>query len=366
MLIYIVTFLISLFFTFIAQKMFEIGKKNIGYFASFFAILFPTFIAGIRDKIVGTDTTAYIRYFNLACETNDFIEYSSASRLEIGFDFVTFLISRISDDYHVFLFFIELLIIMPIYIRVYEKRKENSMILTMAVIYLLMFNLSLNISRQCIAIAIIIFGWKYIEKRSLIKYFITILIAMSFHLTAIVALPIYFIFWLLQMKFKIFSKILIFIGVVIAVVSFVGISQLLIDYGILPANYENYLDIDTYSTIDLKQILLRGPFILILVVAYRKLKRENTFIESYSILLVIELIFALSGRRNQLLGRISYFYQLPIYTYILPYLRKAFKNDRLNTMFYNFICIGILFLYWYYTVVHIGYYNTIPYVTDII
>ena len=366
MLIYIITFIISGGFTFLAQKMFEKEKKNLGIFASFFAIILPAIVAGLRDSIIGTDTRAYIRYFNYACDSNSFLQYNNLSRLEIGYDLIIYIVSRIANNYHVFLFVTELLVIIPIYMRAYERRKENSMTLTMIVAYLLMFNMSLNINRQCIAIAIITYGLKYVENKNFIKFVITVLIAMTFHLTAIVTLPIYFIFWIVKTKHKGFAKVLIICLVLFCVLGIISIAQFLIDYGLLPNAYSDYLTVNSTAYIDEKQLLLRAIFIIIMIYGYRKLKKEDQFIESYTILIIVELILSQLGGIYTWLNRISFFYQMPIYIYILPCLRKAFKDDRLNKSFYNLLCITVLFVYWYYTTVYLGYYDTVPYISQII
>ena len=47
--------------------------------------------------------------------------------------------------------------------------------------------------RQTIAISLFVFSWKFIEEKKLWRFLITIAIAMSFHLTAFVVIPTYFI-----------------------------------------------------------------------------------------------------------------------------------------------------------------------------
>ena len=136
MLIYIITFIFSCCLTFIAQQMFIKNKKIPGILASFFAIILPAIIAGLRDITIGTDTSSYFRYFNYACDSNTFMEYNNLSRLEIGYNLIIYIVSRFTNNFNVFLFIAQLFVMVPIYIRAYEKRQENSMTLTMAVAYL--------------------------------------------------------------------------------------------------------------------------------------------------------------------------------------------------------------------------------------
>src|SRR5690606_16453571 len=48
-----------------------------------------------------------------------------------------------------------------------------------------------NITRQYIAIAICLYGFSYIIKRNPIKYFLVVLVAISFHTSSIIMMPLY-------------------------------------------------------------------------------------------------------------------------------------------------------------------------------
>lgn len=51
---------------------------------------------------------------------------------------------------------------------------------------------SMNIIRQFVAAAILFYGMRYIEKGDFWKYFVTVIIAFGFHMSAIIMLPLYF------------------------------------------------------------------------------------------------------------------------------------------------------------------------------
>ena len=57
-MIYLITFSFSTFFTFIAEH----TRRNKGLFLlySLIAILFPSLLAGFRDRGIGTDTIGYV------------------------------------------------------------------------------------------------------------------------------------------------------------------------------------------------------------------------------------------------------------------------------------------------------------------
>lgn len=55
------------------------------------------------------------------------------------------------------------------------------------------YNFSLNIMRQCIAIAIFLYALRYIMEKKPIHYFIAITVALMFHTTALLFYPVYFV-----------------------------------------------------------------------------------------------------------------------------------------------------------------------------
>ena len=75
-----------------------------------------------------------------------------------------------------------------------EKRSDNfyfSFFLSI-IIFLLGYSLE-PVLRQLIALALIVKGFKYIEKRKFLKYLLTIILAVQFHMSAFIAFPLYFL-----------------------------------------------------------------------------------------------------------------------------------------------------------------------------
>lgn len=74
-----------------------------------------------------------------------------------------------------------------------------------------MYFTSHNITRQCVAVAITLFSWKYIFTRNLRKFLLVEFVACLFHISAIFFLPMYFI---AALKFKnkdVFLYLIIFV-----------------------------------------------------------------------------------------------------------------------------------------------------------
>lgn len=89
-----------------------------------------------------------------------------------------------------FLFSFFTLTFVLIGIKDFSSNKYESLIIFITVFYLE----SLNIIRQWLAVALMFYAFKYVLKKSLLKYLLCIVIAFFMHSSAIICIPIYFIF----------------------------------------------------------------------------------------------------------------------------------------------------------------------------
>ena len=75
-----------------------------------------------------------------------------------------------------------------------EQRSDNFYFSFFLSIVIFLFGYSLEpVFRQLIALTLIVIGFKYIERRNFFKYLFVIILATQFHISAFIALPIYFL-----------------------------------------------------------------------------------------------------------------------------------------------------------------------------
>lgn len=93
----------------------------------------------------------------------------------------------------------------------YKSIKQNSydkwLSTLIFVCFPIFFFMSLSVVRQYVAISIVFFGYKYIKERNFLLYFCLILLTTFIHKSAIIALPIYFLFG----DFLVNKKMILFI-----------------------------------------------------------------------------------------------------------------------------------------------------------
>lgn len=154
-------------------------------------------LAGLRGYKVGADTETYLRAID-HYSTIEFPEIITAGLVypfdfEIGYFALTKLCAFLRLGKTGFLFVVSLITYIPVFITIY-KRSKMPYISILCYFAFGMFSYSLGVFRQMIAISIIFCGWRFVEERKLIKYVLTVFLAMLFHTTAVIALALYVLY----------------------------------------------------------------------------------------------------------------------------------------------------------------------------
>ncbi len=207
MLIYICTIVYLLGLNIIFKTLDEIKKNRKLMYSKTYMILsgIPLVLIGALRWNVGTDYWQYARNYNnyVINVWNDFISYSDP-----GIKMIAWLGSLIFDDYSS-MFFLASFITITLYLT--TIRKYSNAVLFSILLYILVGSWlgSFNGVKQYLAAAIIFAGHRYIFNKMFIKYFLVIVTASFFHISAWIMLLLYWV-PLKKLKFKqIFIIILI-------------------------------------------------------------------------------------------------------------------------------------------------------------
>ncbi len=153
-------------------------------------------LAGLRGNI----TSDFIGYKNIFINYQGYhwdeiiqilnLRYNFTA-WEIGYVFINFLISRITDDY----MWVQIVIAIITYgcIFHYAKQSKDPVISILSFLSIGCFLEGFNTVRNVMAACICALAIQYIEKRNFIKYLLVIVIASMFHSTALLMIPFYFI-----------------------------------------------------------------------------------------------------------------------------------------------------------------------------
>lgn len=143
--------------------------------------------AGLRDSRIGTDTGTYVRHFR----ASDAIEIVG-EREDSGYYLLSWIARTLSDSYAVLLILIALIVVVCYMTTVMRlvRRYETAIYLFVA---LSVYTFFFNGARQGIAAAICFSALPFLLQRRMWPYLIVIAIAATFHRTALITLPLYWI-----------------------------------------------------------------------------------------------------------------------------------------------------------------------------
>ena len=182
-----------------------LGKRSKSKDIIFLILAFTVLglIMVLRDRSVGTDANSYCRVFEKIRDTTSITRYSESAYL---YALYNLLVSFIFKNPQWIIVFNGLIITVGIAIFIY-KNSENPVISTLYYVLFYWYFTSFNISRQYIAVILIINAYSFVKEKRLIPAAIITIIAIFIHNTAIVG-AIFLIFIYLKLNEKNMIRIL--------------------------------------------------------------------------------------------------------------------------------------------------------------
>lgn len=310
----------------------------------FFVILLSFwFLSSFRWEM-GTDWTPYKIYFDMMSGDFPIKDWY----MEPGFSLLNYIVNLIFGSYSMMLAIQALLVYSMMGVTLY--RYSVYPIFSIVVWWAMLLG-DVFLVRNTLAVALACFSLRYIINREFWKFLVIILIAMTFHRSAIIFLPAYFIFYV-----RVPRKILVCILAIGLIIS-LGFGELILKGvgGLLGGAFEvkvkGYLSLGTdemfgsaYSSV---VVLLKGAVnrSLILVVLLIWMNREryqddllNGFINFYSVGLIL---FFMTVPFSPAMGRIANYYNL-FQVFLFPYVLLLAKDRKNQLALYGLM--GIYFL----------------------
>lgn len=246
--IYGMFFVATLAFVMVAENELKHKKRFPFYVVSFFALLIPCVLAGLRADTVGTDVKVYADPIFRAAAQRSFSEiHDFYTYVEVGYRALALLVSRVTNELGVFLAISEFAIILPIYIVAYKRRSITPMWVTIALYLCLFYCASFNLMRQCISAALLLLALQYYEEKKYNKMLLCIVVGFTFHSSILIGIAVYAVSYFITKFKKLSTQWLAVVGMaIVAVAVFSSWSVVLswaIDNGILPEKYNTYLTI---------------------------------------------------------------------------------------------------------------------------
>lgn len=373
--IYIFVFMVSCFLLYIGDG---VRNRFISKSCVLVGILLPSLLAGLRADSIGTDVTIYgISFFERAINSSSVLEFINKQILlghsDIGFNILVYISPIFSKDYHFGLFLFELITIILIYlgIKKCEKRYNTPVWLGMLLYYLCLYNASLNIMRQNIAVAIAFYAFTYVWDKKYKEYIALMIMAFLVHSSAIVGIVPFLMYIFMQKvsesseRKQLFRGLIFLLAVFIVIAGSSRIVETLVNMGIFRANYLNYLQGGSYSTVtegrsvSIAVLFFQLIYLAIYFLHYRMLNKRNMNSLFFTMISAMVLLISCFGPLfAEYISRLSYYF-IPLQMVGLANTLMLYKKN--SQPIWIFLIIVLVFATWMRTYVILGYHATVPY-----
>lgn len=224
-------------------------RNNRGIIAAYMLL---TFMSVVRFD-VGWDYQGYSRVVTMVCDSgfsNGTVLFITATeKIFEPFFIILCYVFRNMDRPYLWVFgCYAILTILFLFMAVnhdgYKKMdpdKNKWSLVAIVIFYFLFF--MWDVQRQGLALAIVLYAYKYAQKGSLLKFLLTIVLACMAHLSAFLAIPLYF---LTKLRFKKEFAMLLVLGMIFLYV--IGAFQVLNWVAELVPYFKNYADDERYMS----------------------------------------------------------------------------------------------------------------------
>lgn len=363
-MVYFIVFSLAILSIKIAELLNNVRLQK--YFM-FFSAIFLVFLAALRDESIGIDVLIYQKpIFLIAKHSHSFLQYiqnTYIQKFEIAYVILTYIASRFGGIFWVFLFN-QIVIILFVFLSIWYYRDQVSPHLSLACFLFVYYLHGYNITRQSIAMAILLYVVVLAEQKKYIQMCIFELLAFGFHTSAIVGVGIIFLYFAGKGHLKKMYTILIILGVLISIFFFRSIFVWAVNaVPFLPKKYisKQYLYLDGGTNFTFVQFLyVIGALIILLCITNFAMIR---YVKNYDFLLYM-MLFALGGitvgSQATFANRV-FMYMEMFSIFVIPQSMLLIKRRKYNRLIGEGILYIALISFWLFCFVLNNYGNVYPY-----
>lgn len=363
---YILLFVIVGFLSAMADRMQINNHKNAIKFFLLAAVIAMSFLAGIRADSIGTDVSFYAKpLFDRARSFKTFHAFYLTANIDVGYAILVYIVSKMTTELGVLLGISQALVIGPIYLGCYIKRKDMSF-LALTILYTGWFYCySFNIMRQSIACAFFILTIILHDQKIKKVPILTMLVSISFHTSAICGFLLLAIVRYVDRRkdsISILKRVIVICMTYAFIFSFSQIVTLVANLGLINAVYaERVYNSRNGQEIVIIEFVLRALMVFLVPlfeVLFRKNKQE---IKQYSFLELINYILSFGRAVNSYITRIVYYGNYCCLISVAEYGRMIKRKS--NRVVYVAILAIISYAYWYIVYVKMQWHEVYPFIT---
>lgn len=320
---------------FYKNKRIKLKNKKFFLFLSFMVLIF---ISGFRSLEVGVDTLNYYKHFNIILNSSFFDICTSFKyySIEIGYNIVAKICSLIVPNYLFFQFVVSLICGIGM-MKFIENNINNVYLGVILYLGLGIYLYEFNLSRQMLAVVFVINSWDFFLKKKNLLCFIFLLIACTFHITAIVFIIAFIIYYFKDRRWIYILSISIITFFIFNYDVIIKIAQ-----QIFPTYRNYFVNERTIQNVGFITILWIGIFVIAVL---NIIKKNNSGLDfCISIFSLIYIACNLIGLQFNYFERIGLYF-LPFVIILIEKSKFLIpKNFRIYYLILLILIFSILFL----------------------
>lgn len=346
---FVIAFGLSLMFAFGSERCH--GKGFFFYFFSICSVLSVSVLNGIRDYSIGTDIKVYGKQIFedavYARSFADFIEQCNRIGMtEYGYAIFNYLISIFTNNLHVFLFIVGIIVNGAFFYCCLRLRNVANLNFMWSAYLFLFYATTLNLLRQSIALALIFIAVVKIFDKRFGAAFVIVSISYFFHHSAVMGfLPLLFTFVVNKVKSEQKKNACIVVFLILSAFLPIMISKLS-SMGLLDEKYGQYLGKGDGVGSIANGFLIRLPFVIMALfyLIYDRYKKSDerkilwTFVIAESILLPLQLISPTLFRVALYFG----IFKIPGYASLIE--RCRFSKSLLYVLYASYLVFYFVYM----------------------
>lgn len=271
---------------------------------------------------VGTDYNTYIQMFERYASQPWTQVFSSEEVLFVAIAKICYTLGGRILTWAVFAG----LTVIPIYWTIYKQYPKLYGVAAFFSFLCFYYAFSFNITRQFIAIALVIWGMQFVFKNKLLPFLIVIVLATGFHLSAPIAGLVWFL-WDHKKNESVSSqkRVVILIVVTIIVFGYQEVITYMTGHISVLGDYASYANTNTGG--QNRDLYLYIVELAILLLLKGKMRCNDSRVEVMYSLLIISVLIGFTGFTHPQVKRLAYYYSVPAKLILFGYAPTCFAEN---------------------------------------
>ncbi len=349
---YLVCFVFSTVLIALSEYSLRRNKKTFAVFLGCAAVLTLSIMAGIRSYDVGTDIDFYILPFYRRAQSYSASFQSlwsaNAENVEVLFLILEYISANVFHSPHFVMFALSLLTNGFVYKGIIKQRERMSVAFAWLTYCLIYFNLSLNMMRQSVSVAILFYLFSDLEKLNWKRVIFFSAFASLFHISSLIGIFFYAVYLIICRKNRIggLRQVLFLVFMLLPVIIPYAI-RMIINLGILNQRFNIYLENQANAAIGnlIFRVLCLISYVLLCYHTKSNDKSRNYFLLYAGIMNTLFIV-----NNSQIFIRLRAYFEIYSLIYVPSGLRVYSKKTRVLVTVFMVI---MMIVYWYYIYIYI-------------